>query len=160
VIDRYTNGSRWEEQDSNLRRQSRLIYSQVPLATRKSSHDGSGGTRTRNFQVKSPLLLPVELQTQIIWINIRLSRFWSLNHLYRIPPFGLWKGTGGHLANCHKQQKRGGNFWFLSPSYLLFMDYILHMSFHIRKQGSTLNMPIAAIEITKLFCGHWVGHCF
>jgi hypothetical protein len=26
--------------------------------------DGSGGTRTRNFQVKSPLLLPVELQTQ------------------------------------------------------------------------------------------------
>jgi hypothetical protein len=40
------------------------------------------------------------------------------------------------------------------------MDYILHMSFHIRKQGSTLNMPITAIEIAKLFCGHWIRHCF
>ena len=93
--------------------------------------------------------------------NIRLSRcWWSLNHLYRIPPFGLWGEIGGHLGNCHKQQKRGGNFWFLSPSYLLFMDYILHMSFHIRKQGRTLNMPITAIEITNLFCGHRIRHCF
>jgi hypothetical protein len=72
-----------------------------------------------------------------------------------------WESSGmRHLGNCHRQQKRGGNFWFLSPSCLLFMDYILHMSFHIRKQGSTLNMPIAAIELTKLFCGHWVRHCF
>ena len=84
---------------------------------------------------------------------------WSLNHLYRIPPFGLWGGTGGHLGNSHRQQKRGGNFWFLSPLFA-FMDYILHMSFHIRKQGSTLNMPIAAIEITKLFVNHGVRHCF
>lgn len=36
----FTIGPRWEEQDSNLRRQSRLIYSQIPLATRKSSQDG------------------------------------------------------------------------------------------------------------------------
>jgi hypothetical protein len=84
----------------------------------------------------------------------------SLNHLIRIPPFGLWGEIGGHLGNWYKQQKRGGNFWFLSPSYLLFMDYILRMSFHIRKQGSTLNMPITAIEITKLFCGHRIRHCF
>ena len=46
------------------------------------------------------------------------------------------------------------------PFLFAFMDYILNMSFHIHKQGSTLNMPIAAIEITKLFCGHWVRHCF
>ena len=84
----------------------------------------------------------------------------SLDHLIRIPPFGLWGEIGGHLGNWYKQQKRGGNFWFLSPSYLLFMDYILHMSFHIRKQGRTLNMPITAIEITNLFCGHRVRHCF
>ena len=84
----------------------------------------------------------------------------SLDHLIRIPPFGLWGEIGGHLGNWYKQQKRGGNFWFLSPSYLLFMDYILHMSFHIRKQGSTLNMPIAAIENTKLFLWHGVRHCF
>ena len=57
-------------------------------------------------------------------------------------------------------KKGGGNFWFLSPFLFAFMDYILHMSFHIRKQGSTLNMPIAAIEWAKLFCGHWVRHCF
>ena len=84
----------------------------------------------------------------------------SPNHLIRIPPFGLWGEIGGHLGNWYKQQKRGGNFWFLSPSYLLFMDYILHMSFHIRKQGRTLNMPITAIEITNLFCGHRIRHCF
>jgi hypothetical protein len=83
----------------------------------------------------------------------------SLDHLIRIPPFGLWGEVGGHLKDCHRQQKRGGNFWFLSPSFA-FMDYILHMLIHIRKQGETLNMPIAAIENTKLFGGHWIRHCF
>lgn len=39
------------------------------------------------------------------------------------------------------------------------MNYILHMLIHIRKQGNTLNMPITAIENTKLF-GHWIRHCF
>ena len=82
----------------------------------------------------------------------------SLDHLARIPPFGLWKKIGGRLGNRHKQQKRGGNFWFLSPLFA-FMVYILHMSFHIRKQGSPLNMPIAAIENTELFV-HLVRHCF
>jgi hypothetical protein len=83
----------------------------------------------------------------------------SLDHLIRIPPFGLWGETGGRLGNWSKQQKRGGNFWFLSPLFA-FMDYILHMSIHVRKQGSTLNMPIAAIEITNLFFGNGVRHCF
>jgi hypothetical protein len=62
-------------------------------------------------------------------------------------------------GNRHRQQKRGGNFWFLSPLFT-FMDYILHMSFHICKQGSTLNMPIAAIENTKLFVGIWLDIVF
>lgn len=58
------------------------------------------------------------------------------------------------------QQKKGRKLLVSLPFLICFMDYILHMSIHIRKQGSTLNMPIAAIEITKLFCGHWVRHCF
>ncbi len=33
------------------------------------------------------------------------------------------------------------------------------MSIHIRKQGSTLDMPITAIKNGKLF-GHWIRHCF
>ena len=45
----------------------------------------------------------------------------SLNHLYRIPPFGLWKEVGGHLGKWHRQQKRGGNFWFLSPVFALWI---------------------------------------
>jgi hypothetical protein len=59
--------------------------------------------------------------SHIIWINIRLSRFGvvSLDHLIRIPPFGLWGEIGGHLGNCHKQQKRGGNFLVSLPSLLL-----------------------------------------
>jgi hypothetical protein len=62
-------------------------------------------------------------------VNIQFSMFgvWSLNHLYRIPPFELWGEVGGHLGNCHKQQKRGGNFWFLSPSYLLL--WIKHLTY-------------------------------
>ena len=35
--------SKWEELDSNQRRQSRLIYSQIPLTTRKSSLDSPIG---------------------------------------------------------------------------------------------------------------------
>ncbi len=73
--------------------------------------------------------------------------------------FVLCGEIGGHLGKWSKQQKSGGNFWFLSPLFA-FMDYILHMSFHIRKQGSTLNMPITAIKVTNLFGGHLVRHCF
>ena len=46
------------------------------------------------------------------------------------------------------------------PCSFAFMDYILHMSFHIRKQRRPLNMPIAAIEWAKLFGGHLMRHCF
>ena len=46
------------------------------------------------------------------------------------------------------------------PFLFAFMDYILHVSIHIYKQGSTLNMPIAAIEHTNLFCEHLERHCF
>jgi hypothetical protein len=56
--------------------------------------------------------------------------------------------------------KKGEETFGFSPLLLLFMVWFLHLTYHIRKQGSTLNMPIAAIEIAKLFCGHWVGHCF
>ena len=92
---------------------------------------------------------------------MKLSMFGvvSLDHLANLPPFGLWGEIGGHLGNCPRQQKRGGNFWFLSPFFCFYGLNILHMSFHIRKQGSTLNMPIAAIENGKLF-GHWIRHCF
>ena len=56
-------------------------------------------------------------------------------------------------------QERGGNFWFLSPLFA-FYGRFLHLTYHIRKQGSARDMPIAAIKGTKLFCGHWVSHCF
>ena len=64
--------------------------------------------------------------------------------------------TWGTVTDNKKGEE---TFWFLSPSFA-FMDYILHMSFHIRKQGRTLNMPIAAIEWAKLFGGHLIRHCF
>ena len=55
--------------------------------------------------------------------NMKLSMFGavSLDHLYRIPPFGLWREIGGHLGKRHRQQKRGGNFWFLSPVFALWI---------------------------------------
>jgi hypothetical protein len=105
----------------------------------------------------------IELQTHHnIRINIQLSRFGvvSLDHLFRIPPFDLWGEVGGRLGDCHRQQKKGRKLLVSLPCLFAFMDYILHMLIHIHKQGSTLNMPIAAIEITKLFCGHRVRHCF
>ncbi len=43
----------------------------------------------------------------------------SLDHLIRIPPFGLWGGTGGHLGNRHRQQKRGRKLFGFSPLLLL-----------------------------------------
>ena len=95
--DHFTIGSRWEEQDLNLWRQSRLIYSQIPLTTRKSSQidsvelrrwgaldlpqesvskesNGFGRDRTDDLQVKSPLLYllsykPINVE------NIELSMF-------------------------------------------------------------------------------------
>jgi hypothetical protein len=90
-------------------------------------------------------------------LNCRCS-VWSLNHLYRIPPFKLWREVGGHLGKWHRQEKGEETFGF-SPLSFAFMDYILHMSFHIRKQGITLDMPIAAIACNKLFV-HLVRHCF
>ena len=51
----------------------------------------------------------------------------SLDHLIRIPPFGLWGGTGGHLGNRHRQQKRGGNFLVSLP--LLICFYGLHFTY-------------------------------
>ena len=71
---RFTIGSRWEEQDLNLWRQSRLIYSQIPLTTRKSSHDGFGRDRTDDLQVKSPLLYQLSYKP-INVENIELSMF-------------------------------------------------------------------------------------
>jgi hypothetical protein len=76
-----------------------------------------------------------------------------------IPPFwSLW-GDWWTLRKLSQATKKGRKLLVSLPC-LCFMDYILHMSFHIRKQGSTLNMPIAAIENTKLFVGHLVRHCF
>jgi len=49
-----------------------------------------------------------------------LSRFWSLDHLAKIPPIrslGRDWWTLGKLSQGNK--KRGGNFWFLSPVLLL-----------------------------------------
>ena len=48
---------------------------------------------------------------------------------------------------------------FLSPCLFCFYGLVLHLTYHIRKQGSTLNIPMTGIEIAKLFGGHWVGHC-
>jgi hypothetical protein len=94
-------------------------------------------------------------------VNIQLSRcWWYLNHPLRIPPFGLWREIGGRLGDCHKQQKKGRKLLVSLPFLFAFMDYILHMSIHIHKQGSTLNMPIAAIKVTNLFGGHLERHCF
>ncbi len=81
------------------------------------------------------------------------------------PPFKnttVWSlgGDWWSLREVSQAIKKGRKLLVSLPCLLLFMDYILHMSFHIRKQGSTLNMPITAIEITNLFCGHRVRHCF
>lgn len=43
----------------------------------------------------------------------------SLDHLIRIPPFGLWGEIGGHLGNCPKQQKRGRKLLVSLPFLLL-----------------------------------------
>ena len=60
--------------------------------------------------------------------NIRLSRcWWSLNHLYRIPPFGLWGEIGGHLGNWYKQQKKGRKLLVSLP--FLFAFYGLHLTY-------------------------------
>ena len=121
---------------------------------------GSGRARTDDLQVKSPLLYQLSYKPNNVVI-IQLSRcWWSLNHPLRIPPFGLWGEIGGHLGNRHRQQKKGRKLLVSLPFLFAFMDYILHMSFHIRKQGRTLNMPITAIEWAKLFCGHRIRHCF
>jgi hypothetical protein len=55
-----------------------------------------------------------------------------------------WTSTVNDVTSSKtvtRQQKRGGNFEFLSPVLFAFMNYILHMSFHIRKQGSIRNIP-------------------
>ena len=42
--------------------------------------------------------------------------------------FGLCGEIGGHLGNCPKQQKRGGNFWFLSPVFALWITSYICLS--------------------------------
>ena len=81
------------------------------------------------------------------------------------PPFKnttFWtlRGDWWALRKLSQATKKGRKLLVSLPFLFAFMDYILHMSFHIRKQGSTLNMPIAAIEHTKLFVNHGVRHCF
>lgn len=106
VIDHFTIGPRWEKRELHPQRflcnsftdcrHTYLIVAFLPY--------GSGGTRTHNFQVKSPLLYQLSYRPE----GFKLSRcWWSLNHFYKIPPFDLWGRIGGHLGNCHKATKKG-----------------------------------------------------
>jgi hypothetical protein len=99
--------------------------------------------------------------SQIIWINIQLSMFGvvSLDHLARIPPFDLWGGGWWTLRKLSQTIKKGRKLLVSLPFFCFYELNILHMSIHIRKQGSTLDMPITAIKNGKLF-GHWIRHCF
>ena len=141
---------------------------------RTAAVNGSGGARTHNFQVKSPLLYQLSYRP-IKGLNFQGSK-WCVSttlleyHFNRCLSSGVcqfqnwnlafgvsfphrftqnttsrffWEADNGHLRNCHKQQKRGGNFWFLSPVFV-FMVRFLHLTYHTHKQGSTLNMPITA----------------
>ena len=81
------------------------------------------------------------------------------------PPFKnttFWTlgGDWWSLREVSQAIKKGRKLLVSLPFLFAFMDYILHMSFHISKQGSTLNMPFAAIEITNLFDGDLERHCF
>jgi hypothetical protein len=81
------------------------------------------------------------------------------------PPFKnttIWtlEGDWWTLRRLSQATKKGRKLLVSLPFLFAFMDYILHMSFHIRKQGSTLNMPIAAIKVTNLFGGHLERHLF
>jgi hypothetical protein len=74
------------------------------------------------------------------------------------PPFKnttFWTlgGDWWSLREVSQAIKKGERNQKFPPLSFAFMDHILHMSFHFSKQGSTLNMPIAAIEITNLFDG-------
>ncbi len=63
------------------------------------------------------------------------------------------------LRKLSQATKKGRKLLVSLPCPFAFMDYILHMSIHIRKQGSTLDMPIAAITGNNLFV-HLERHCF
>jgi hypothetical protein len=84
----------------------------------------------------------------------------SPTDLCNIPPLQSLGGSGWTLEEVSQATKKGEKLFVSLPFLFAFMDYILHMSFHIHKQGSTLNMPIAAIEITNLLGGHLERHCF
>jgi len=80
------------------------------------------------------------------------------------PPFKITTESVRSQVGCARlrtvtRNKKGEETFGFSPLSFAFMDYILHMSFHIRKQGRTLDMPIAAIACNKLFV-HLVRHCF
>ena len=80
------------------------------------------------------------------------------------PPFKnttVWSlgGDWWTLRKLSQATKKGRKLLVSLPCLFAVMDYILHMSFHIHKQGNTLNMPIAAIAGNNLFV-HLVRHCF
>ena len=90
--------------------------------------------------------------------------WWSLDHPFNLPPFGpLWV-IGGHLRNCHNQQKRGGTFWFPPPFLFLFERLLV---FPKNRRGLIRNMSakipirhIAECWICVLGVCERTGHCY
>ena len=58
--------------------------------------------------------------------RFKFSRcWWSLNHLYRIPPFGLWRVTGGSLAELSQATKKGRKLLVSLPFLFAFYGSVL-----------------------------------
>ena len=86
--------------------------------------DGYGRVRTDDLQVKSPLLY------QLSYVPIKGLNFQgslgsrSPTDSSNIPPFGLWEGTGGALAELSQAIKKGEEP-LVSPLIYLFLWLVL-----------------------------------
>ena len=140
ILSKVMNHGKWAGRDLNPRRQSQRIYSPPPLTTRTPTQEqfmfndrtaavnGSGETRTLNFQVKSPLLYRWVTDPYNVVI-IQFSRFKgsrSPTDSYNIPSFwSLW-GDWWTLRKLVQATKKGRKLLVSLPSICF---YGLHLTY-------------------------------
>ena len=136
---------------------SEILPNSLCLKTELRRSMGHLGFEPRTNRLKAGYST-AELMSQ----KVKFSRFESWSLLTTWLEYHQQTSGNGLVATqaTVTDNKKGEETFGFSPLSFAFMDYILHMSFHVSKQGSTLDMPIAAIKNVNLFVVHLERHCF
>ena len=95
-------------------RRDRPLHYRAKVREEILSHMGLVGLEPTTYKLKARYSIQLSYRPIKVF-NCQGSCVVCLDHFLRIPPFHLQWWSDRHFRKCHRQQKRGGNFQFLSP---------------------------------------------